>query len=107
LKSFIELDVHTGEVRTFLGDLDLPDMDVREVKRVSYIYPACLWLRIVFILLRKLFGDSGRVAEWTRRWRCLWEVRIGNQVWTGFQDRQKAIEFERAVITALIINEKE
>ncbi len=44
--------------------------------RQGRILPANPILRFVFNKLRKWFGDKGRVAEWTRHWRCWWDVHI-------------------------------
>jgi len=107
MKSFLELDVRTGQFRTFLDDWDVPSVGEVEITRVSHILPANPLLRLVFRMLRWVFRDKGRVSDWTRRWKCKWVVRIGNKEWSGFKDRQKAIEFERAVITAKVMNKKE
>jgi hypothetical protein len=43
-------------------------------KRASHVEPASRDLRILFHALRFIFGDKGRVSEWTRNWFCLWRV---------------------------------
>lgn len=35
----------------------------------DYIHP---WRARTFRLLRRLFGEDGRVAAWTRTWDCMW-----------------------------------
>lgn len=45
------------------------------VQRVSHIIPAAGAKRVAFLILRWLFGDRGRVSEWTRQWNGPWEVR--------------------------------
>ena len=107
MKSFLELDVRTGQFRTFLGDLDIPSAKEIKIERVSYILPANPVLRLMFKILREVFGDNGKIADWTRRWKCAWVVKIGSSKWSEFKDRQKALEFERAMITAKVMNEKE
>lgn len=75
-----------------------------ELRRATHIDPVNAALRQVFYLLRGLFGDEGRVAAWTRRWRCRWRVDLrpskGPLLYENpstelpFIDRQKAIEYE-------------
>jgi hypothetical protein len=43
-------------------------------KRASHVEPGSRYDRWFFHLLRFLFGDKGRVAEWTRTWNVLWRV---------------------------------
>jgi hypothetical protein len=45
-------------------------------QRFSEILPTDPTLRILFRCLRKLFGEEGKVAAWTRRWLCIWTGRI-------------------------------
>jgi hypothetical protein len=68
------------------------------VKRASHVEPLKLWQAYAFRLLRKAFGDEGRVANWTRDWKCQWIVDcrpingpLHPQV---FSNRAEAIEFE-------------
>lgn len=63
----------------YMGHHDLEEdlgIEVEEVyrKRVSLILPSNPFLRGLFLLLRKLFGENGSVADWTRTWRCQWFV---------------------------------
>jgi len=50
------------------------DLGPSVVRRASHVEPACLGLRLAFRLLRRAFGDTGRVAEATRGWKCLWRA---------------------------------
>ena len=68
------------------------------IKRASHVEPLKLWQAYAFRLLRKVFGDEGRVANWTRDWKCMWIVDCRP---TGgplhpliFVNRARAIEFE-------------
>lgn len=62
----------------FLGapppGLKLPAGTTRQ--RFSEIVPEdwlrCAWFRV----LRRLFGEEGKVAVWTRTWRCRWRATI-------------------------------
>jgi len=62
----------------FLGwpppGMELPAGIVR--RRFSEIIPVNPVLRVAFRVLRWLFGEEGRVSNWTRRWRCRWEAII-------------------------------
>ena len=42
--------------------------------RASYILPKNKTKRLAFILLRRMFGDEGRIADWTRTWKGPWQV---------------------------------
>lgn len=44
--------------------------------RFSEIIPVYWEQRILFRLLRWLFGETGRVSDWTRRWHTRWEAII-------------------------------
>jgi len=61
------LDTHT---------LDLESFGQVQRKRASYVEPFDPALRLAFHGLRWMFGEVGRVADWTRRWPCVWQVRI-------------------------------
>jgi hypothetical protein len=71
-------------------------------RRASHIEPLYPVSRVLFHLLRKLFGETGRVAEWTRHWDVLWRVNLkpsgGPILPYYFHDRQKAIAAEIAWI---------
>ena len=67
------------------------------IKRASHVEPLKLWQAYAFRLLRKVFGDEGRVANWTRDWKCTWAVDmrpVGQGVFFPFTSRAAAIEFE-------------
>lgn len=84
-------------------------------RRLSHIEPACWPLRMAFRLLRRLFGDRGRVADWTRRWPCRWRVDfspIGGPVHDRddrgrpFADRQSAVRYEYDQVLAWMARAK-
>lgn len=88
----------------FLGPppdgLRLPEQTRR---RFSEIVPCHRWPwhRLAFRVIRFLFGDTGKAAEWTRRWQCLWVCTIlegrhkGEQRWSW--ERRVLIEWERGI----------
>lgn len=86
----------------FLGDtcpLDLPLVNpIRQ--RVSTIQPHNVWKRIAFLIVRRCFGERGRVADWTRRWAGPWRVTI---LATGqsavFEKRAEAIAWELTTLS--------
>lgn len=89
-----------GEVRR----LALPDDRSMGavVRRASHIEPAQRLRRMAFHALRALFREEGRVAEWTRGWRCRWRVDLrpsGGPVAGSFLFRDNALAFEHAWIT--------
>ena len=49
---------------------------VREVRRGGHVVPAGLLRRAAFRLLRRLFGNRGRAAVWTRTWSGPWLLKM-------------------------------
>lgn len=70
------------------------------VKRASHVEPVNFALRVLFYLLRFLFTDTGKVADWTRNWPCYWRVNLapvgGPIMPADFAKRSTAIEYEVA-----------
>lgn len=74
------------------------------LKRASHIEPCSWWIRQVFHVLRRLGGEYGRLAAFTRSWKCCWRVDLrlsGGPITdcdeTGVpfaRDRQRALDFE-------------
>jgi len=93
------IDESTGNV-LFLVDKDtMPFIDeTSTVTRASNVEPVFLPLRLAYRLLRLVFGDTGRVSDWTRKWACFWRINLepvnGPIVPITFADRQSAIAFE-------------
>jgi hypothetical protein len=111
----VRIIINNGKIEIFEDEFKnsplksiFENSNIVERKRVSYIYPQNFILRAVFKALRKLFGDNGRIAEWTRNWKCRWQVEILDEnksekkIFKGFKDRKTAIEFEKNYI----INQK-
>lgn len=67
-------------------------------QRFSEILPTDPVRRCAFRILRKLFGEEGKVAAWTRKWRCLWTAKILLGRWRGSEFvtpfRAAAVEWE-------------
>lgn len=66
-------------------------------ERASHVLPVHLVPRLTFCALRKLFGESGRIAAWTRRWKCPWFVDLapsGGPTLGPFPVRSEAIAAE-------------
>ncbi|MBN2003774.1 MAG: hypothetical protein JXA21_10490 [Anaerolineae bacterium] len=55
------------DVRTVPGD-------VVNLARGGHVWPKHGFKRLAFRLLRRLCGNRGRVAAWTRTWRGAWLV---------------------------------
>jgi len=47
---------------------------VVEDRRAGHVWPTSPVLRLAFRAIRAVFGSRGRMADWTRRWRCRWVV---------------------------------
>ena len=71
-------------------------------RRASQVHPTNGRLRFAFYALRLLFGENGRVGDWTRVWQCSWTIDLalsGGPVIGPFDQRSKAIEAEEAWLT--------
>ncbi len=82
-----------------LRSLGMLPPDCHEIRRAALVEPYRLPLRWGFRVLRRLFGEHGPEAEFTRRWRCRWRVDarlLGGPVEGPFQDREGALAAERA-----------
>lgn len=78
-------------------DVPLHELGHVTLRRLSHIRPAHTHRtkRWAFRVLRSLFGDRGRVAQWTRRWRCLWTVEvIACHAYVVFERREDAVRWE-------------
>jgi hypothetical protein len=53
-------------------------LEYAKIARASHVEPATLFKRLTFHILRRIFGEYGKVGNWTRTWKCLWRVRIVN-----------------------------
>ena len=89
----------SGEVQ-FLGEcpVDLPLMNAVR-RRVSTICPVRVDKRLAFRALRTVFGDEGRVAAFTRKWKGTWRATIlaTGQTQT-FNTRARAVAWEIGVL---------
>jgi len=88
----------TGDMRMIDSDaIDVDALGIGVRRRVSHVLPVNPVLRSVFRYLRDRFGETGRVAEFTRRWPCLWQADmspVGGPVLGPYRDRAEAIENE-------------
>jgi hypothetical protein len=111
----VKIFITNGKIEIFEDELKTPflkeifkDMIEIDRKRVSYIYPQNFMLRQVFLIIRKIFKNNEKIIEWTRNWKCLWQVEIldGKEktVFKGFQNRKDAVKFEKDYILRKKIN---
>lgn len=89
-----------GEARAIASD-DVEGLGLGDAKkrRASHVLPKNRLLRWAFRLLRDKFGETGRVAELTRRWPCLWMADMspmGGPTVGPFRNRSAAIAWEVA-----------
>ena len=94
-----------GCLRTLGGDnLPLEGLGVVHKRRASHILPLNNPKRAVFRLLRRVFGEKGRVAAWTRTWRGPWEAHI---LATGERfvswNRQSCLDWEHSTINLVTV----
>ncbi len=70
-------------------------------RRASYVEPTSFGLRLAFHAIRKMVADDSRIAEWTRKWPCLWRVNLrpiggGLLQWDDPFGRGLAVFYNRA-----------
>lgn len=72
-----------------------PDATVR---RASHVEPDGYIARLGFHALRFIFGEKGWMADFTRRWPCLWRINLSptnGPILPGrWRDRREAISAE-------------
>lgn len=90
--------IREGKVIGFEEDIKELFGEAERKRRASYILPKPLLLKVLFLFLRKLFGDEGKIAEWTRSWNCEWELYI----YAGtYRRRKEALAKEREILNKL------
>jgi hypothetical protein len=90
----------TGKVTMVANSLVNPaDFASLEKWRASHVLPWGRARRWWFVKLRKWFGETGRIADWTRNWRGPWLVDLSpsdGPIFGPFERREWAIRFEVA-----------
>jgi len=97
----VSIDDCTGESKFLVSELSAFLLDASsQVKRASHVEPVSVPFRLLFYVLRFLFGEYGRVASFTRRWCIQWRVNlepVNGPILPGtWKDRQLAIDAEIA-----------
>ena len=67
-------------------------------RRASDVEPVNVVLRRAFHALRRWFGETGLVAEFTRRWPVVWQAdmaKSGGPILGPFESRAEALASER------------
>lgn len=85
-----------------LGDDVLDLGPVRSVRRASRILPLHPVKRVAFRLLRVTFGDRGRVAAWSRKWRGPWLTLIPGRSPFIARSRRVCIDHEQKVLSKML-----
>lgn len=67
-------------------------------RRASHVEPDNRFFRLAFHILRRFYGDKGRMSEFTRSWPCLWRANlapVGGPILPGrWSNRLEAIDAE-------------
>jgi hypothetical protein len=98
----MQITFHPDGTAEHVGETHLLDGSVasRTKRRASHIEPLAPDLRVLFHLCRWIAGflkggEESWLAAWTRRWPCIWRVRIVDGPTLGcYADRQQAIRDE-------------
>lgn len=88
-----------GTVRFLVNELTAPLVaEGAVIRRASHVEPDGYIARVVFHFLRRMFGEKGAVAEFTRHWPVEWRVNlapIGGPILPGrYLNRSEAIAVE-------------
>lgn len=86
-----------GRVEYIAGHgIDLDEQGRATQRRASWVEPVSLPLRLLFHVVRRVVPDDSAAAAWTRKWSCLWRVRVlgGPVLAGGWRDREAAIAAE-------------
>lgn len=87
-----------GTTRFLVNDTTSSFLDeTSDVRRASHIEPCNPLLRFAFYALRTLFGERGKVSDWTRSWSCPSQVNlapVGGPTLGIYTNRQEAIDAE-------------
>lgn len=93
----VVLVIDSGSITYLEHDTREPLMQGGKTRRASWVVPQKLLKRLLWILIRKVVGDHGRIADWCRSWRGPWLVDLrvsGGPVVGGFSCRESALEYE-------------
>ena len=94
----MNIDIKDGVAVAFTDDAELLEADGETTtSRYSHIWPSQFALRCAFRLVRWVTGEKGRLSDWTRTWRCKWQVRLADSpkvVRFESNDRAACIEWE-------------
>jgi len=89
---------------TFVLDSDttpLTALGKSTIERASHVCPVNRFKRLAFLALRLAFGDTGAVADWTRRWSGPWQAEMVEGPRLGpYATRAEALDAERDWIRA-------
>lgn len=89
------------------GQLDLTALGTVSKRRASHVEPASRVLRVVFHATRRVFGEAGRCAAWTRSWCCVWRVDLrpssGTILTATWRNRADALAAEVAWLETNVI----
>lgn len=88
-----------ANVRFLVGELGSPFIDDASIiRRASHVEPVNPLLCRLFHVLRTYFGESGKVATFTRSWPCGWCVNLspvsGPILPETWYNRESAIQAE-------------
>lgn len=74
--------------------------------RASHVEPFRLIPRLAFRLIRRVFGETGAAANWTREWNVLWRVRFpGSSGWAyGPASRSRCIAWEVETLSSRLLD---
>lgn len=91
-----------GTIET-IGVPPLPCIVITK-RRISHILPRHPLKRAAFILLRRLFGEDGKVSGWTRSWSGPWTATmlIGNGEHFTHASRAECVRWEIEVANRIL-----
>ncbi len=96
----LTIDIDGGVAVALTDDATLLDAEgTTSTRRYSHIWPSSLPLRLLFRSIRRLTRERGPLSDWTRTWRCRWQVRLADSpdvVRFESGDRSACVAWEKA-----------
>ena len=94
----MKITIKNGNIYGFIDEIDkvTQNLEKKVTHRVSLIIPKNKLLRFIFIIMRKI--NNNKINNFIRNWKCMWIVIINGKTLGEFQNRKKAIDFEKKYI---------
>lgn len=86
-----------GITKAINAPVCLSKIGISSKTRASHVIPEHELKKIAFKIFRKIFGDTGKISNWTRTWKGPWLIDFSPTIgglYGPFLSREKALEVE-------------